>query len=573
MVVSRTDWCKEAPVSNEYYDLILARDSVTYYREQIDCSITVNEAFDITYWERSALPQLNYNDYTYSAIPKCYALMDTQAMLASGITQIKAQPTLSLTGAGVLLGFVDTGIDYTNPVFLDEGGQTRILSIWDMTQDDAAAPSGYLFGSEYDSTQIQEAIDSDDPYAIVPSRDTDGHGTFLASLAAGQTVRLSGFSGAAPGASIAVVKLKEAKQYLRDFYSISKTARVYQENDIMLAVSYLNEIARQKKMPLVICLGLGTSQGDHRGNSALDLYLDALSLKYGYAVVTCTGNEAASRHHFQGEISTKEEYEEAEIRVDDGERGFLAELWGSATASYTVEIVSPSGEVVPRLPFRRGANAVYTFLFEDSVVSVDYQTVETRSGAELVLMRFERPAAGIWKIRVYGSDGLENGYNIWLPVEEFLSAQTYFLRPAPDFTLTGPGYAKGVITVGGYSVETNSLYLQSGRGGKIIGSVKPDFCAPAVDVNGADLLREPDGSVRFTLKSGTSIAAAITAGAAALYYEWAVVQQKEPVTNGISVRTALIRGCDRRDDLLYPNAEWGYGTLNLYGTFLSLRSE
>ena len=150
-----------------------------------------------------------------------------------------------------------------NPVFLDENGNSRILAIWDQTVQTGAPPDGLKYGSEYRREDINLALRSEDPYSIVPSRDENGHGSILAGVAAGSVVRQGNpYIGAAPGADIVVVKLKECKQYLRSFYLVPEGVPAYQENDIMLGIKYAESFVRLFERPVVICLGLGTNQGD-----------------------------------------------------------------------------------------------------------------------------------------------------------------------------------------------------------------------------------------------------------------------------------------------------------------------
>ena len=202
-------------------------------------------------------------------------------------------PTLELQGSGVLIGFVDTGIDYQNPIFRNLDGTTRIAGIWDQTLQDGMPPEGFLYGTEYTEDMINEALRSDTTQEMVPTSDEQGHGTFLASIAAGgASEEEEGFLGAAPDAQIAVVKLKEAKRYLKEFYLINTDAPCYQENDIMLGVTYLNNLANKLELPLIICIALGTNMGSHSANSPLTSQLDIYANTANRAVVIGSGNEA-----------------------------------------------------------------------------------------------------------------------------------------------------------------------------------------------------------------------------------------------------------------------------------------
>lgn len=255
-------------------------------------------------------------------------------MDAAGITPAGELPVLNNQGAGVIVGFVDTGINYTDSLFRNVDGSTRIIGIWDQTnnsdnsnniENETVKPfSAFsaLYGTQYTAEEINLALNSDNPASIVPTRDENGHGTFLASIAAGNRDERAGFSGAAPQASIAMVKLKPAKQYLRDFYLIQDGAEAYQENDIMMGVSYLYFLARKYSMPLVVCIPLGTNIGSHMGMSRLGQYLNQVSLSNGSAVITAAGNETGARHHFRAVMDASTDEVTAELRVGEREAGF-----------------------------------------------------------------------------------------------------------------------------------------------------------------------------------------------------------------------------------------------------------
>src|SRR5699024_4104992 len=169
----------------------------------------------------------------------------------------------------ILMGFLDTGLDYRNPVFRNLDGSTRILGIWDQTIQDGNPEEHFGYGSVYTREDINRALQSEDPLAFVPSQDTNGHGTFTASVAAGSANVENQFLGAAPESMIAMVKLKGAKQYLRDYYFIKEGAEAFQENDMLAGLFYLNSLAEKYEMPLVICVPLGCSLGGHNGTAPI----------------------------------------------------------------------------------------------------------------------------------------------------------------------------------------------------------------------------------------------------------------------------------------------------------------
>jgi subtilisin family serine protease len=153
----------------------------------------------------------------YSSIPALLGLISEASLEASGILRIRSIPNFDLRGKGVLIGIVDSGIDYTNPIFQMADKTTRIASIWDQTIISDTIPAGMAYGTEYTKEQINEALKNENPFSIVPSKDEIGHGTMIAGIAAGNEVPESGFYGVAPEAELVIVKLKPAKPYLKQF--------------------------------------------------------------------------------------------------------------------------------------------------------------------------------------------------------------------------------------------------------------------------------------------------------------------------------------------------------------------
>ena len=273
--------CREQIISEEYRDFII-RGVRTGFLEgvigSVPCKLFIGEGYESIYLPGVVADPITYERYSYNAVPQCYTLLGMEALNQAGILLIQNYPTLQLKGSGVMIGFVDTGIDYTGSVFRNLDGSTRIEAIWDQTATpgmenveragrgtDSVNPGREpAYGKVYDRGDIDRALRSEDPFSVVPTRDENGHGTYLASVACGNAPDERGaenrsageFLGAAPESSIAVVKLKPAKQYLKDFYFIKEDAVCYQENDIMLGLKFLHDLALEKGMPIVYCLAL-----------------------------------------------------------------------------------------------------------------------------------------------------------------------------------------------------------------------------------------------------------------------------------------------------------------------------
>lgn len=572
--------CTDQIVSEDYGDFLLDY----YFPQPVEttpatyCSQVISTRYVSFYVPRREWEPLSYSRVPYDVVPKLYGLQDTTSMTASGITQVQ-QSLLGVTGRGVLIGIIDTGIDYTHPVFRNDDGKTRIRAIWDQTIQNGPLPRWVSYGSEYRQAEIDEALISEDPFSIVPSRDIDGHGTFLAGIAAGSRITSGtgagdtfdigneggeNFIGAAPEADIAVVKLKPAKQYLREFYGVQPDAIAYQENDIMLAAAYLRELREELDVPLVILCGLGTNWGSHSGNANLERMLSTLADQPGVSIAVPVGNEAGTGHHYRGEISREGAYQDVEIRVAEGERGFQLELWSQVPDRFTVSILSPGGNVVPQIPASLGQNQRVEFVLEGTTVDVSYRFFEVQSNNHLAVMRFITPSPGVWTVRVYCVRYLTGVFHMWLPQRGFVKEDTAFLRPEPDTTLMIPSTAELLLAAAAYDHTNGNLYIRSGRGYTRSGVIKPDLAAPGVDVYGPAL------GGTYTRRTGTSVAAAHLAGAAACMLEWGIVRGNRLWINNNAIRAVLIQGARRNPGITYPNEQWGYGTLNLYGTFNSI---
>ena len=574
--------CTNSVASEDFADFIAPYFTTPeeFIRSQgTDCIDFVNSTLAVVYVPLSTVTPSTYTSYTYSAVPKLYSLLDVTSMDAAGITPAGELPVLNNQGAGVIVGFVDTGINYTDSLFRNVDGSTRIIGIWDQTnnsdnsnniENETVKPfSAFsaLYGTQYTAEEINLALNSDNPASIVPTRDENGHGTFLASIAAGNRDERAGFSGAAPQASIAMVKLKPAKQYLRDFYLIQDGAEAYQENDIMMGVSYLYFLARKYFMPLVVCIPLGTNIGSHMGMSRLGQYLNQVSLSNGSAVITAAGNETGARHHFRAVMDASTDEVTAELRVGEREAGFSMELWAENMGVYTVGFISPTGEVAREISVPlRGENTV-SFLLEQTQITVYTQIADVSAGSQFIFMRFENPMSGIWRILIRNSLDIRETFHLWLPVRGFITDETYFLRPDPDTIITDPGNARYPITVTAYDHTKNSIYIHASRGYSLSGRIKPDLAAPGVNILGASV-----SGRRLTRMSGTSVSAAHLAGAAAILLNWGVLNANYPYLNTPVLKSIFVRGAQRNPALTYPNREFGYGTLDLYEAFLHLRN-
>ena len=582
--------CKEKILSNDYADWIIDFELTEELRnrdmENLDyCYRQVDRILGLVFTERNQTEPIGLLNYPYQRLPNLFGLQDLVTdsvgevfdptpLISSGIRDVQQEP-LNLTGKGTIIAFLDTGIDYQNPVFRNPDGSSRILAVWDQTIQDGNAPVGFEYGTEYTKEMIDRALQAENPLSVVPTKDENGHGTAVAGAAAGSMIGGgSRFIGAAYDADILVIKLKPCKQYLRDYYLIPDGVIAYQATDIIMALEYADTFARSFFRPVIFCIALSSSYGNHSGTSPLSNYINRLANKRSRIFVVGGGNEGNSSHHYEGNLSPvngedSEKQEEIEIRVGENERGFIAEIWGKAPNVFSLAIRSPGGEEIPNTGVRVDRGIEYEFVYERTDITVSYALVEGNTGDELITVRFQNPTPGIWTLILQSESGLMNaGVHIWLPISNFLSSETYFLRPNPNITLTIPAYAGNAITVSSYSDKNNSIYVRSGRGFSRGSEIKPDISAPAVGIS--TVLRGIPGEIRIGKVTGAAMATAIAAGGVADFMQWAVTDGNANYLNSGEVKNYLIRGAVRDDNLTYPNRLWGFGKLSIQGILDSL---
>lgn len=624
--------CAQYIYSDDYIGYLIKYDNDRKGIEEVmnpNCIQIINSRFLVAYKEApgTATPEelSGFFDYGYHNLPKLYTLMDVSAVEDIGATAVRDIPGLNLDGRDVIIGLVDTGIDYRNPAFLDRTGNTRIEYIWDQNQESYMVGKPiYGFGGEFSREEINRVIKGESSAeGVIPPGDDIGHGTFLASIAGGNEDLEENFTGVATGASIIMVKLKEAPRPLREFYKYSQTDVCYSEADIALGISYLIQKAVQLAKPMVICLGLGTTLGDHAGNSNLELYIDNLAGLRGICFVAPVGNELGKGQHYVGggayggdmgfatsgglsgsDISRPETME---INVEDGVDGFILEIWGNAPGLLKVMVESPSGQRFNNISPSDSGSFSENFLFEGTGVFVENVVVDSLSGDQVYFIRFDKPAQGIWRIVVQETiNQLGGGFNGWISAGQSWSDKISFVRPSPEITITAPGSCPGVITVSAYNNDNNAIYVNASRGYTRKGSVKPDITAPGVDIKGVfasgggassgeeaspgeevspggEVLPGEEvspgggvssgggmpaaGRVLYSNRSGTSIATAFTAGAAALMLQWGIVERNNLGINTEIIKQMLIRGANRENSDIYPNNIWGWGKLDVLKSY------
>ena len=463
---------------------------------------------------------------------------DLSSLLFSGldsacITPVKRDEALGLTGDGVLMGFIDSGIDLTHPEFLTEDGRTRILFLWDMTIP-GNPPPGFRKGTVYSAQEIDQGL--------AFSRDTAGHGTATAAIAAGR-------SGIAPEAAIVAVKMGSGGGAT--------------STDVMRGIKFILDCAAQAAMPCVVNLSYGTNKGSHQGQSLFETYMDAMAQQGRTVIVCASGNEGDSGHHFYGKLSSGGILD-VEFTVSTPREAIFLTLWKSFADTARYEMILPSGASTGPL----SPGAVRRFSFGGIQLAVAFNGPTHFAAAQEVYYTLSAPPGGLnglWVLRCYGDRIVEGGFDIWLPTVEEVGRETAFLRPDPDLTITLPATARLPMAVGGYRSSTGTASPFSGRGAPPCqGHALVDLCAPAEQVYTA---RAGGGYDTYT---GTSMAAPFVSGSAALLMEWGIVRGNDPFLYGQRVKAFLCANAARSTFLSYPDPVWGYGKLNLCAALADL---
>ncbi|MDR1547826.1 MAG: S8 family peptidase [Hungatella sp.] len=547
-------------LDDNYYDLIISNVMIPTY-DTGDNITPMHLRNSLAHIPVDSANPCDLGKYPYNAFPSLLTLSSTVSLERSGIGTVQRNPYLALFGRGVIVAVIDTGIDYQHQAFLYNDGTTRILSIWDQTIQEGAPPEGYTYGTEYTREHINVALKSENPLSIVPSVDTNGHGTAIASVAAGKPSQEQSFSGVVPESDLLVVKLKPAKNNLKKIFFTPENAICYQESDVIIGISYVTTVARRLNRPIAICIAMGTNQSSHDGRGATSFFTNYLVQQPHNGITISAGNEANKRRHYFNSTTAEPFVNNFELRVGENDKLFSVEIWPFAPARLVIEIITPNRETTGQVFPALGECRRFAFVFNPSVVLVNNYIFEEESGDQLVLIRFQDPLPGIWNIRVQNLDNGPFSFHTWLPSGDQISEETFFINANPDTTVTSPGNSTNPLTVTAYNQYNDAVLPESGRGYTRTGFVKPEIAAPGYEITCA-VPGNQYGSI-----TGSGSAAAQAAGVVAMVFEWAVSRGNYTNITGNDVNRLLIRGAQRTIANTYPNNIWGYGQIDINSLF------
>jgi subtilisin family serine protease len=506
-----------------------------------------------------------FKSIIYVVPSEFYTLQDISPIEASQVSFLQESSPLDLTGRGVNVAIIDSGIDYLNEEFMDENGNTRIEIIWDQSviTTEANNDNGVPFGQIYTKDQINEAIrakrEGKSPGIIVPTEDEIGHGTKMSGIIGGSGKKPT-FRGVVPDCNFVVVKLLRDYSYEAQFPDTS--VPVFNITVIFAALQFIYEYTLSIRKPMVIYFPLGSTLGNHKGEGILEEFMENISTKSGITIVAGTGNQRNAGGHASGTVAKITGVQAPgagviELEAAPEQKNIWIQIWVELPNIMSLEIVSPSGESTGVIPIILNYTKRHTFIFEKTSIRVNYFFPEETTGDELIRVRFYNLQPGIWRLRVVANYILSGRYDAWLPQQGLTVGGTKFSFPDPFGTITNPANSIYIITVAAYNQNNYNLVDYSGMSFLDAYIDRIDVAAGGVNA----ITIAPDN--KTAIVNGTSVSAAVVAGICAMLFQWGIVNGNDPYLYSQTIKAYLAKGAVSRSGDIVPNPYWGYGIINV----------
>ena len=446
----------------------------------------------------------------------------------------------ALSGQGVYMAILDSGIDYTDPMFLYADGTTKIAWLWDQgkradAEKGEKPPQGFFTGVEYSRKMLNANLQKNSERLTT---DVTGHGTNVAKIAV----------QGAPESELIVVKLDTARGTYPSTVSLLR------------AFTYVAKKAQAENMPVAINLSYGNTYGAHDGSSLLERFIDNITEVGRNVICIGAGNEGASAGHFAGKLS-ENEIQRISFAMGTYERSFSLQLWKWYADRMDISILSPAGEQYLIRNQNAGGEAQQAVMEQTKLLIFSGRPQPYRKREEVYIDFIPVETylnTGIWTIEITPRRIANGELRLYMPSAVVRSENTRFLLPSPAQTLTIPSTAQKVITVGAYNAYVRSYAAFSGRGdagNDRAENNKPDLAAPGVNIR----IGEGEGGA---VVSGTSYATPFVTAAAALLMEYGIVQGNDPFLYGEKVKAYLHAGARQLPGYdMWPNDQVGWGAL------------
>lgn len=446
----------------------------------------------------------------------------------------------ALSGQGVYMAILDSGIDYTDPMFRYADGTTKIAWLWDQgkradAEKGEKPPQGFFTGVEYSRKMLNANLQKNSERLTT---DVTGHGTNVAKIAV----------QGAPESELIVVKLDTARGTYPSTVSLLR------------AFTYVAKKAQAENMPVAINLSYGNTYGAHDGSSLLERFIDNITEVGRNVICIGAGNEGASAGHFAGKLS-ENEIQRISFAIGTYERSFSLQLWKWYADRMDISILSPAGEQYLIRNQDAGGEAQQAVMEQTKLLIFSGRPQPYRKREEVYIDFIPLETylnTGIWTIEITPRRIANGELRLYMPSAVVRSENTRFLLPSPAQTLTIPSTAQKVITVGAYNAYVRSYAAFSGRGDAGSGRAennKPDLTAPGVNIR----IGEGEGGA---VVSGTSYATPFVTAAAALLMEYGIVQGNDPFLYGEKVKAYLHAGARQLPGYdIWPNDQVGWGAL------------